>query len=119
MLLLTQASVAAINVKAATIHSSLDIPVGCFGKRLPLSSDKMISMLMNKLSEVKAIVIDETSMVSDDLLLHITLRVVNHFAYTSNTLLQGLHSLLLEIFYSCRLLGLDQYMQNIVILSKI
>ena len=119
VLVLAQASVATINIKATTIHSSLNIPAGCFGKHLPLLSDKMISMLMNKLSEVKVIVIDETSMVSDDLLLHINLRVVKHFAYTSNSLLQELHSLLLVIFYSCRQLGPDQYMHNIAILSKI
>ena len=53
VLLLAPAGVAAINIGGTTIHTGLNITVGCFGKHLPPLSDKMRSMLRNRLSEVK------------------------------------------------------------------
>ena len=67
VLLLAPAGVVAINIGGTTIHTGLDIPVGCFGKHLPPLSDKMRSMLRNRLSEVKVLIIDEVSMVSNEL----------------------------------------------------
>ena len=74
VLLLAPTGVGAINIGGATIHTDLNIPVGCFGKHLSPLSDKMISMLRNRLSEVKVIIIDEVSMVPNYLSLHIHLR---------------------------------------------
>ena len=59
MLLLAPSGVAAINIGGTTIHIGLNIPVGCFGNHLPSLSDKMRSMLRNRLSEVKVLIIDE------------------------------------------------------------
>ena len=90
MTLLAQAGVAAFNLNATTIHSDLNIPAWFFGKRLPSLSDKMRSMLNNKLPEVKVFIIDEISMISNDLLLHIYLGLVEVFACSKNTPFAGI-----------------------------
>ena len=90
MLLLTPIGVGAININATTIHSGFNIPVGCFGKPLPSLSDKTRSMLRNELSEVKVILIDEISIFSSDLLLHIHLCLVEIFACPNNTPFAGI-----------------------------
>ena len=59
ILLLAPAGVAAINIGDTAIHTGLNIPDGCFGKHLPPLSDKIRSMLRNRLSEVKVLIIDE------------------------------------------------------------
>ena len=84
VLLLAPTDVGAINIGGTTIHTGLNIPVGSSGKHLPLLSDKMRSMLRNKLSEVKVLIFDEVSMVSNDLLLHIHLRLTEIFASKGN-----------------------------------
>ena len=61
--------VAAIQVDATTVHPALGIPVGHFGTKLPTSHDKMKCSLRNHLSDLKVIIIDEISMVSNELLL--------------------------------------------------
>lgn len=57
--------VAAINVSGATIHSTFNIPVGNYRKTIPKLDDLKRSKLRNKLSFIKAILIDEISMVSN------------------------------------------------------
>ena len=84
ILVLAPTEVAAVNIGDTTIHTSLSIPINCFGKYIPPLSDKMKSMLRNKLSEVKAINIYEKYMVSNDLLLHIHLPL-EFFACPKNT----------------------------------
>ena len=44
----------------------------------------MRSSIRNKLSDLKVIVIDEISMVSNDLLFHVYLRVTEIFGYANN-----------------------------------
>ena len=72
------------------IHSTLKIPVVQFGKNLPQISDKLWSSLRNKLSELQVIIIDEVSMVSNILLLHINQRLVEIFGCNSNIDFTGL-----------------------------
>ena len=60
-MLLPPTRVAAINVNGTTIHSGLGINVG--GKLYPLN-DQQREALINKLSEVRLIIIEEISMVS-------------------------------------------------------
>ena len=76
--------VAAVNIDETAIHSALHIPVGYFGRNLPGLSDKMKSSLRNKYSELKVLMIDEISMVSNDLLFNIHLRLVEIFGCQSN-----------------------------------
>ena len=56
-----------INTDGKTIHTTFNIPVGHFGTNLLPLSDKMKSSLRNRLSELKIIIIDEMSMVSNNL----------------------------------------------------
>ena len=84
MVLLAPTVVAPINIGGPTIHTGLNVPVGCFGKHLPPLSDKMRSMLRNRLFEVKIIVIDVVSIVSNDLLLHIHLQLTEILASKGN-----------------------------------
>lgn len=71
--------IAAININGTTIHTALGIPVGCFKKNLPKLSDQRRSTLRNQLNELKVIIIDEISMVSNYMLLHINLRLIEIF----------------------------------------
>ena len=67
VLLLALTAIALVNIDGTTIHSGLHIPVGNFKKHFPALNDKMRSSLTNKFSVVKAVIIDEISMVSNDL----------------------------------------------------
>ena len=84
VLLLAPTGVAAIHIDGTTIHTDLNILVGRFEKHLLPLSDKMTSMLRNRLSEVKVLIICKVSMVSYDLLLHIQLRLTEIFASKDN-----------------------------------
>ena len=79
VLLMAPTGVAAINIDGTTIHTALNIPVGNFKKNLPPLSHEMISSLRNRLSELEVIIIDEISMVSNDLLFHVHLRLTEIF----------------------------------------
>ena len=76
---LAPTGVAAINIDCTTIHSDFHIPLGNFKKHLPALNDKMRSSLRNKFSEVKV------SMVSNDLLFHIHLRLLGIFGCPNDT----------------------------------
>ncbi|XP_057304469.1 ATP-dependent DNA helicase PIF5-like [Hydractinia symbiolongicarpus] len=78
--LVAPTGVAAININGTTIHTAFGIPVGHFGKNLPRLNDKRRSTLRNKLSELKAIIVDEISMVSNLQLFYIHLRLIEIFA---------------------------------------
>ena len=75
VLMLAPTGVVAVNVAGATIHSALGIPVGNFCKTIPKLNDKKKSKLRTVLSSTKVILIDEISMVSNHLLLHIHQRL--------------------------------------------
>ena len=68
VLLMVPAGVAAVNIDGGTIHTALNIPTGHFGKNLPSFSDARKNTLRNRLSDLKVIIIDEISMVSNNLL---------------------------------------------------
>ena len=74
-LLMALTGVAAINIDGTTIHTAFNIPVGHFGSNLPSLSDKMKSNLRNRLSELKINIIDEISLVSNNLLFYVYLRL--------------------------------------------
>ena len=79
VLLPTPTGLESVNIDGTTTHTGLGIPIGNFGSKLPSLSDKMKSNLRNKLFQVKWLIIDEISMVSNDLLLHVNCRVVEIF----------------------------------------
>ena len=82
--------VAAVNIDGTTIHTALDIPIGSFGKNLPPLSDKMKSSLRNKLSDLKVIIVYEISMVSNDLLFYVHLRLNEIFGSVNNEPFAGI-----------------------------
>ena len=119
VLLLAPTGVAAINIGDTTIHTGLNIPVGCFGKHLPPLSDKMRSMLRNRLSEIKVLIIDEVSMVSNDLLLHIHLRLTEIFASKGNFPFAGITVIAVGDFLQLPPVKQDLFTRNIKILGII
>ena len=66
VLLLAPTGVAAININETTIHSGLGIPFESRGMTVPKLPDKRRCNLRIDLSDVKAIIIDEISMVSNN-----------------------------------------------------
>ena len=84
VLLMASTGVAAINIDGTTIHTALNIPVGHFGKNLASLNDKIKSSLRNRLPDLKVIIIDEISMVSNDLLYYVHLRLNEIFDCVTN-----------------------------------
>ena len=85
--LLAPNRVAPININGATIHSGLGINVG--GKLYPLSEQHRAA-LRNKLSEVRLIIIDEISMVSNLLFFQVNQRLTEIFRYSGKEPFAGL-----------------------------
>ena len=118
VLLLAPTGVAAINIYRTTIHSALHIPVGTFKKHLLALNDKMSwSSLRNKFSKVKAIIIDEISMVSNDL------QLVESFGCPNNTPFAGLSITVVGDFLQLPPVRAQpvyaEFMQSTMIVSKI
>ena len=79
VLFLAPTGVLAINIDGTTMHTGLGIPVGYFGRNLLMLTDKVRSSFRNKLCELRGLIIDEISMVSNLQLLYIHLRLVEIF----------------------------------------
>ena len=99
-MLLVVTGVVAINIDGTIIHSALHIPVGNFKNYLPALNDKMKSSLRNKLFEVKTIIIDKISIVCNDFLFDIHLRLLEIFGYPNNTPFAGLSIIVVGDFYN-------------------
>ena len=84
VLLLAPTGVAAINVNGTTIHSALGIPIECRGFTVPRLADKKRCSLRLELSNVKLLIIDEISMVSNKLLLFVHQRLIEIFGCVSD-----------------------------------
>ena len=82
--------IAACNVDGNTLHSELGIPVGSFGKTIPKLTDKKRSALRNKLSELRLLIVDEISMVSNKMLLYIHQRLIEIFGCSPDIPFAGL-----------------------------
>ena len=90
VLLIAPIGAAAVNIDGTTIHTALNIPIGSFGKNVPPMGDKMKSSLRNKLSDLKVIIVDEISMVSNDLLFYVHLRLNEIFGSVNNEPFAGI-----------------------------
>jgi len=84
VLLLAPTGVAALNISGTKIHSGLGINVDCRGLQVPKLSDKKRCGLKLQLENLKVIIIDEISMVSNKLLLYIHQRLLDIFGYSGN-----------------------------------
>ena len=65
VLLIAPTGIAAININGTTINSALGIPPHSRNIQLAKLSDKLKSQLRNRYSELKAVIIDEISMVAN------------------------------------------------------
>ena len=100
LLMLAPTGVAAVNVDGSTIHSTLGILTDySSGKCVSKLSDKRRSSLRAKLSEVKVIIIDEISMVSNKLLLYIHQRLSEIFGSTNDAPFAGISIIACGDFY--------------------
>ncbi|XP_057292445.1 uncharacterized protein LOC130621150 [Hydractinia symbiolongicarpus] len=84
LLLLAPTGVAAVNINGTTIHSALGISVESRGLTLHKLPDKKRCKLRQELSDVKGIIIDEISMVSNKLLLYVHQRLIEIFGCVSD-----------------------------------
>ena len=98
VLLMAPTGVAAVNVSGSTINSALAIPREVYGNLTPLSDQKK-TLLRLSLSELKLIIIDEISMVSNNKLLHIHQRLKEIFGSSSSNLFADISILCVGDFY--------------------
>ena len=98
VLLMAPTGVAAINISGTTIHTALAIPRES-GVNLTSMSDQKRTQLRLGLIEMKVIIIDEISMVSNTTLLHIHQRLKEIFATPANQLFAGLSLIVVGDFY--------------------
>ena len=99
VLVLAPTGVAAVNISGNTLHSGLGIPVGNFSKSIPKLNDKWHSTLRQQLSELRVMIIDEISMVSNNLLLHIHQRLTEIFGTSQEIPFAGISILAFGDFY--------------------
>ena len=88
VLLMAPTGVAAINIEGTTINSALAIPKNA-GYKLPAMSDPKKTQMRLLLSELKLLIIDEISMVSNVTLLHIHQRLQEIFGTYGSLLFGG------------------------------
>ena len=99
VLVLAPTGVAAVNISGNAIHSGLGIPVGNVSKSIPKLNDKRRSTLRQQLSELRVMIIDEISMVSNNLLLHIHQRLTEIFGTSQEIPFAGISILAFGDFY--------------------
>ena len=98
-LLMAPTNVAAINIDSTTIYTDFNIPVGHFGGYLPPRSYKMKSSLRNRLSELKIIVIDEISLIFNNLLFYDHLRLNEIFGTVNDKPFAGISVITVGDFF--------------------
>lgn len=89
LLMMAPTGVAAVNIDATTINTALAIPKDV-GDNLRALSDQKRTQLRISLAELKIIIIDEISMVSNIMLLNIHKRLNEIFATPNSTLFAGI-----------------------------
>ena len=98
VLLSVPTGVAAININGTTINTPLAIPKNT-GDTLPAMSDQKRTQMRLSLSELKLLVVDEISMVSNTALHHIHQRLKEIFATSDSQLFAGLSVIALDDLY--------------------
>ena len=81
------------------MNTVLKIPINQFEKNIPPLSDEMKSSLRNKLSDLKVIIIDEISMVSNDLLFHVHLQLTEIFGSANDQPFAGVSVITVGHFF--------------------
>ena len=108
--------VAAIDINGTTIHTALAIPKESGENVLPMSDQKRTQIRLS-LSELKLIIIDEISMVSNTTLLHIHQTLKDIFGTPSDQLFAGLSIIVVGDLYQLppirRKPVFDEYKNNV------
>ena len=89
VLLMAQTGVAAVNISGTAVNTALAIPKHT-GINLPPLPDQKKTLLRLSLSELKLLIIDEISMVSNNRLLHIHQRLKEIFGTPSSKIFAGI-----------------------------
>ena len=89
VLLMAPTGVAAVNISGTTVNTGLAIPKDA-GINLPPLPDQKKTLLRLSLSELKLLIIDEISMVSNNRLLHIHQRLKEIFGTSSSKIFAGI-----------------------------
>ena len=117
VLLMAPTGVAAININGTTIHTALAIPKES-GENVPPMSDQKRTQIRISLSELKLIIIDEISMVSNTTLLHIHQRLKDIFSTPSDHLFARLSIIVVGDLYQLppihRKLVFEEYKNNVL-----
>ncbi len=98
VLLMAPTGVAAININGTTVNTALAIPREC-GNNVPAMSDQRRTQMRLSLAELKLIIIDEISMVSNMGLLHIHQRLKEIFVTPNSELFAGVSVLVFGDFF--------------------
>jgi hypothetical protein len=112
VLLMAPTGVAAININGTTVHTALAIPIQC-GNTVPAMSDQRRTQMRLSLAELKLIIINEISMLSNMGLLHIHQRLKEYLLHLIVNFLQESVYLFSEIFFSYHQFEVQQYFQII------
>jgi hypothetical protein len=96
--LMAPTGVAAININGTTVNTALAIPREC-GNNVPAMSDQRRTQMRLSLAELKLIIIDEISMVSNMGLLHIHQRLKEIFVTPNSELFAGISVLVFGDFF--------------------
>ena len=104
--------VAAINIDDTTIYTALNIPVGHFGKNLSSLNNKIKYSLRNRLPDLKVIIIDEISIISNDFLHYVYLRLNEMFGCVTNQPFAGITVIAVGNFFGLPLAGGRQVCTN-------
>ena len=112
ILLLARTGIAGINIGDSTIHTALGIGIG--SKLVPLSNKKKVK-LCEKFSEIELIIIDEISMVSNELFFQLNQRLIDIFRCGSNKPFAGIQMILRGDLYQLPpVRGKPVFMSNLI-----
>ena len=118
VLLMAPTGVAAININGTTVNTALAIPREC-GNNVPAMYITRRTHMRLSLAELKLIIIDEISMVSNMGLLHIHQRLKEIFVTPNSELLQESVYLFSEISFSYHQFEAQQHFQIIRMIHSI
>ena len=109
--------IASININGTKIHTALAIPKES-GEILPSMSDPKRTQIRMTLSDLKLIIIDEISMVSNTTLLHIHQQLKEIFATPNNQLFAGFSIIVVDDYLYqlppiCSKPVFDEYKNNV------
>ncbi len=112
VLLMAPTGIAAININGTTIHTALAIPRQC-GNSVHAMSDKRRTQMRLSLVELKLIIIDEISMLSNMGLLHIHQRLKEIVVTPNSELFAEISVLVFGIFFGYHQFEVQQHFQII------